>query len=161
MGMPRVTADSFQRKLLVDASIAPQCCLLGGHRKALDCRVLFGYSSEINDLRRTVVHFLQQSMISNCTVMYVVGTCTKTVTLSCFCLTCCQKSTMFVVQSFKFNTNQWIVLYSWNFSFKIYENAGGQDLDRWDGVGWANDRTVARAATVATFRDYGTTTISR
>ena len=64
MGMPRVAADSFQRKLLVDASIAPQCCLLGGHRKALDCRALFGYSSEINDLRRTVVHFLQQSMIS-------------------------------------------------------------------------------------------------
>ena len=100
-------------------------------------------------------------MISNCTIMYFVGTCTKTVTLSCFCLTCCQKSAMFVVQSFKFNTNQWIVLYSWNFRFKIYENAGGQDLDRWDGVGWADDRIVARAAAVATFRGYGTTTISR
>jgi len=90
----------------------------------------FGCSSEINDLRRTVVHVLQQSMISNCTVMSFVGKCKKTVTLSCFCLTCCQKSVMFVVQSFMFNTNQWILLYSLNFRLKIYENAGGQDLDR-------------------------------
>ena len=106
MDMPRVTTDSFQRKLLVDASIAPQCFLLGSHWQALGCRVLFGCSAETNELRRTVVHVLQQSMISNCTVMSFVGKCKKMVPLSCFCFSCCQKSVMFVVQSFMFNTNQ-------------------------------------------------------
>ena len=91
---------------------------------------LFGCSSEINDLRRAVVHVLPKLMISNCTVMPFVGKCMKMVTLSCFRLTCCQKSVMFAVQLFMFSTNQLILSCSFNFRLKIDENAGGQDLDR-------------------------------
>ena len=90
----------------------------------------FGCSSEINDLRRAVVHVLPKLMISNCTVMPFVGKCMKMVTLSCFRLTCCQKSVMFVVYSFMLNRYQWILLHNLNFRLKIDENAGGQDLDR-------------------------------